>query len=173
VRKLVATLFAIALAIVGIGIYSSASASPGYDNEVTYSGQGLTAAGTLQDNQCDGTAPYILFVLTANKATAADITLPSGTFAMVQSGNGAFKYRAPYSDPAALIGVATASYDGAKTNAQFVISHGCAGTTPPPPPPPPTPTATPTPTPTATPTPTPTPTASPSYSPSPSASPRS
>ena len=153
-RKLVVILSAIALAIVGIGIFSSASASPGFDNEVTYSGQGLTTAGTLQDDRCDGVVdPYILFILTANKATSADITLPSGTFPMVQSGNGAFKYKAPYTDPAALIGVAVASYNGVKTNAQFVISHGCAGTT-------------------STPTPTPTPSST-VYSPSPSATPRS
>ena len=127
-RKLIAVLSAAVLAILGIGIVSSASASPAYANTVTYSGQGLTSAGTLQDNRCaDGVEPYLLFVLTANKASAADITLPSGTYAMVQSGNGAFKYMAPYQDPTALIGVAVASYDGVKTNAQFVISHGCAG----------------------------------------------
>ena len=112
-RKLIALLSAVVLVILGISVVSSASASPGYPNQVTYSGQGLNADGTLQDNRCDdGTAPYLLFILTANKATAADITLPSGTFAMVQSGNGAFKFMADYQNPVTLIGVAVASYDG-------------------------------------------------------------
>ena len=126
-RKLIALLSVAVLAILGIGIISSASASS-FENTVTYSGQGLNSAGTLNDNRCaDGVAPYLLFVLTANKATAADITLPSGTYPMVQSGNGAYKFMAPYQNPTALIGVAVASYDGNKTNAQFVISHGCIG----------------------------------------------
>lgn len=140
-RKLLAILSALALAVVGIGIVSSASAAPGYANVVTYSGQGLNPDGTITDSRCeDLTEPYILFILTANKATAADITLPSGTFAMVQSGNGngSFKYMAPYTDPTALIGVAKASYNNQATNAQFVISHGCAGTTTPSPTPTPT-----------------------------------
>jgi hypothetical protein len=129
VKKLLALLCVGVLTILGFSAISSASASPHYTNTVTYSGQGLNSDGTLQDNRCaDGVAPYLLFVLTANKATAADITLPSGTFAMVQSGNGSFKYQAAYQDPSALIGVAVASYNGVKTNAQFVISHGCPGT---------------------------------------------
>ena len=132
-RKLIALLSAVVLVILGISVVSSASASPGYPNQVTYSGQGLNADGTLQDNRCDdGTAPYLLFILTANKATAADITLPSGTFAMVQSGNGAFKFMADYQNPVTLIGVAVASYDGVKTNAQFVISQGGEGDSYPP-----------------------------------------
>ena len=132
-RKLIALLSAVVLAILGISVVTSAYASPGYPNQVTYSGQGLNADGTLQDNRCDdGAAPYLLFILTANKATAADITLPSGTYAMVQSGNGAFKFMADYQNPVTLIGVAVASYDGVKTNAQFVISHGCEGDSYPP-----------------------------------------
>ncbi|KQT01210.1 hypothetical protein ASG23_06410 [Cellulomonas sp. Leaf395] len=116
--------------ILGISVISSASASPMYPNQVTYTGQGLNDDGTLQNNNCeDGTAPYLLFVLTANKATAADITLPSGTYAMVQSGNGngAFKFMADYQDPAMLVDNVIASYDGMATNAQLVISHGCEG----------------------------------------------
>lgn len=139
-RKLIAIASAVALAILGIGLISSASASPGFANTVTYSGQGLNADGSLQDNECgDGVAPYLLFVLTATKATQADITLPTGTVRMSLSGNGhgngSFKYTAPYMDPSSLIGVVVASYDGAATNAQLVISHGCVGpvqTTPPP-----------------------------------------
>ncbi|NUU18516.1 hypothetical protein HP550_14765 [Cellulomonas humilata] len=134
-RKLIALLSAVVLVILGISVVSSASADPGYPNLVTYSGQGLNSDGTLQDNRCDdGVAPYLLFVLTANKATAADITLPSGTSSMVQSGNGAFKFMAPYQNASALIGTAVASYNGVKTNAQLVISHGCEGDTTSPPP---------------------------------------
>ena len=44
-----------------------------------------------------------------------------------QSGNGAFKYMAPYQDPATLIGTVVASYTGDPKNAQLVISHGCEG----------------------------------------------
>lgn len=130
-KKLMAFLSAAVLAVLGVSVISSASAAPGFANTVTYSGQGLDADGGISDNRCaDGTEPYILWVLTANKATSADITLPSGTFAMVQSGNGAFKYTSPYQDPSDLIGVAVASYNGVQTNAQFVISHGCEGDTP-------------------------------------------
>jgi hypothetical protein len=106
-----------------------------YANSVTYSGQGLIADGfggyDLQTEICgvangaDVDGPYLLWVLTAPKASNADITGPWGTAAMVQSGGGAFKYISGWYDPSSLPGNVTATYDGRSWNAQLVISHGC------------------------------------------------
>jgi hypothetical protein len=114
---------------------ASAGAAFAYANSVTYSGQGLIADGfggyDLRTELCgiangaevDG--PYILWILTANKAANADITGPWGTAAMTKFGNGVFKYVSQWYDPATLPGNVTGTYDGAAKNAQLVISHGC------------------------------------------------
>lgn len=109
-----------------------------FDNSVSYTGQGMTAngsggfslnteiCGVANGAQVDG--PYLLWVLTATGSDHADITGPWGTAAMSKppSGNGAFKFVSPFYDLSTLTpGVVSATYDGAATNAQLVISHGC------------------------------------------------
>jgi hypothetical protein len=116
----------------------AASSAYAYPNGVSYSGQGLIADGfggyDLQTEICgvaNGAAvdgPYILWVLTATGATAADITGPWGTAAMTRSGkgNGAFKLISAWYDPSTLApGGVVATYNGRPKNAQLVISHGC------------------------------------------------
>jgi hypothetical protein len=99
-----------------------------FDNLATYSGQGIEN-GVLEEQDCDGSGPYLLWVLTATGANNAEITGPWGTATMTQGGKGtgAFKFRSNYYAPALLIDQVTATYDGAPTNAQLVISHGCPG----------------------------------------------
>jgi len=105
-----------------------------YANVVTYTGQGITAdesgyhlntelCGVENGAEVDG--PYLLWVLTATKASNADITGPWGTADMTQKAKGAFKYVSGWYDLGTLPGNVTASYDGPRTNAQLVISHGC------------------------------------------------
>ena len=110
---------------------------------VVYSGQGLTPNGDGSyiinteicgvANGADADGPYLLWVFTATGATSASITFDAtlvpltGTFSMVKSGNGTFKYisgvRLPLSD---LIGHVTASVTGGSaSNPQLTISHGC------------------------------------------------
>lgn len=107
-----------------------------YANSVTYSGQGLIADGfggyDLRTELCgiangaDADGPYLLWVLTANKANNADITGPWGTAAMTKFGNGTFKYISGWYDPDDLVAFpVVATYDGSAKNAQLVISHGC------------------------------------------------
>lgn len=102
---------------------------------MTYTGQGLIADGfggyDLRTELCgvengaDVDGPYLLFVLTANKANNADITIDGVTVPMVKSGNGTFKYVSGWYDPSTLPGNVVATYDGNAKNAQLVISHGC------------------------------------------------
>jgi hypothetical protein len=116
----------------------SAMAVGQYANLVSYSGQGLTADGfggyDLNTEVCgvvngaDVDGPYLLWVLTANKATHADITGPWGTASMVQSGNGTFKYVSGWYNPSTLPGNVSGTYDGSLKNAQLTISHGCRPT---------------------------------------------
>jgi hypothetical protein len=106
-----------------------------FSNSVTYRGQGLTADGfggyDLNTELCgvvngaDAEGPYLLWVLTASKATNADITGPWGTSEMTKTGNGTFKYISGWYDPSTLPGNVTATYDGSAKNAQLVVSHGC------------------------------------------------
>ncbi len=106
-----------------------------YANRNYYSGQGLIADGfggyDLRteicgvENGADAEGPYLLWVLTASKATNADITGPWGTASMTKFGNGTFKYISAWYDPSTLPNNVSASYDGIRTNAQLVISHGC------------------------------------------------
>jgi len=116
----------------------SATSANAYANSVTYSGQGLVADGAggydLKSEICgvengaevDG--PYLLWVLTANGASNADITGPWGTASMTKSGGGAFKYVSAAYPLGDLIGAVTATYDGTAKNVQLVISHGCEST---------------------------------------------
>lgn len=106
-----------------------------YANRVYYSGQGLIADGfggyDLRteicglENGADAEGPYLLWVLTATKAKNADITGPWGTVSMTKVSNGTFKYISSWYAPSALPTNVSASYDGMRTNAQLVISHGC------------------------------------------------
>jgi hypothetical protein len=124
-----------------IGIFATllllaAGGAFAYANGVTYSGQGLIADGfggyDLQTEICgvangaDADGPYILWVLTATSAPAADITGPWGTAAMTRSGNGTYKYVSGWYDPSTLApGAVSATYSGKPKNVQLVISHGC------------------------------------------------
>jgi hypothetical protein len=115
----------------GLGVEQSA-----YTNAVTFTGQGLIADGfggyDLQTEICglangaDADGPYLLWVLTATGATAADIAFFNGTpIQMVKTGNGTFKYVSPWYDPSTLPYNVVATYSGKVKNAQLVISHGC------------------------------------------------
>jgi hypothetical protein len=124
---------------IAIGVVASLTALGGpanaYANSVTYGGQGLLADGfggyDLRTELCgvengaDAEGPYLLWVLTANKANNADITGPWGTAQMTKSGNGTFKYISDWYDPSTLPGNVTGTYDGNAKNSQLVISHGC------------------------------------------------
>jgi hypothetical protein len=133
-RTVVAVLAATALSTIGLGV-GTASA----DGDLTFNGQGLNDDGSLEteicgvENGAEVDGGYLLLVLTANRATSAEFAAPGDTGDMEQSGNGAFKYvYTGSSDPADLVGVATASYTGtARGNPQFVLSHGCLGGDPP------------------------------------------
>lgn len=120
---------------------------------VTYNGNGFNYDGTtwnLNDERCgltgqndandagtgqfaDWNGPgqpyetgqgYLVWILTANRATSATITLPDGTFDMYQVG-GTFKYASKYYAYETLIDV-YATYEGtARGNVNLVVSHGC------------------------------------------------
>jgi hypothetical protein len=118
-----------------LGVALAGGVAFAYANQVTYSGQGLIGDGfggyDLRTEICgiangaDADGPYLLWVLTANKSSAADITGPWGTAEMVKFGNGTFKYVSAWYDPSTLPGNVSATYDGSAKNAQLVISHGC------------------------------------------------
>jgi hypothetical protein len=122
------------IALVSVPAFAGA-----YPNSVTYSGQGLIADGfggfdLIQEicgvaNGADVDGPYLLWVLTATGAKNADITfntaVNTGTYTMVKSANGTFKYISPWIDPKTLPGNVVATYDGKVKNAQLTISHGC------------------------------------------------
>jgi hypothetical protein len=120
---------------------------------VTYTGQGFTLdeSGTanLNDERCavdqnandGGTGQfadwngegqpyqtgqgYLVWVLTANGATSATLTLPDGTVEMIKVG-GTFKYASAYLNYADIANGVTAEYEGrARGNVQLVVSHGC------------------------------------------------
>lgn len=123
---------------------------------VTYTGQGFSFDGNthnLQDERCgltgqddaddggtgqfanwNGTGQpyqtgqgYLVWVLTANGAVSATLTLPDRTVQMIQVG-GTFKYASKYYRYSKLVGLpVTATYEGevAHGNVQLVVSHGC------------------------------------------------
>lgn len=119
----------LAAVIIGVlmVVLSPATASA-FDNLATFSGQG-TENGVLEEQDCDGSGPYLLWVLTATGAENAEITGPWGTATMTRGGNGtgSFKFRSNYYAPALLVDTVTATYDGEPRNVQLVISHGCPG----------------------------------------------
>ncbi|MEI7037624.1 hypothetical protein [Fulvimonas yonginensis] len=122
---------------------------------VTYTGQGFIYDGTtynLNDERCGLTGQddandggtgqfadwhgpgqpyqtgdaYLVWVLTANGATSATLSLPDKTVQMVKVG-GTFKYASTYYPYQTLVATpVTAAYTGnAKGNVQLVVSHGC------------------------------------------------
>lgn len=122
---------------------------------VTYTGQGFNHDGTtynIGDERCGLTGQndaddggtgqfanwngigqpyaagqaYLVWVLTANRATSAVLHLPDGSVDMVKVG-GTFKYASPYYTRDALVDApVTAVYEGAaRGNVQLVVSHGC------------------------------------------------
>jgi hypothetical protein len=128
-------------ALTALGVFAIAAPAYAYDNSVLYSNQGL---GVIADdfgnydlnteicgveNGADVDGPYLLWVLTASKASNADITGPwGGPLAMTQEGprgTGSFKYISGWYAPNTLFENVTATYDGKLKNAQLVISHGC------------------------------------------------
>lgn len=128
-----AVVLAVAL-VIGLG-GGAAFASGTYT--VYYTGQGLYHTGNggygIQTEICgvangaDVDGAYLHWVLTATKATSATITLPDGTVPMVPNGGGSFSYNSGWYSPlGSLINTVFATYSGTKTNAQLVISHGCA-----------------------------------------------
>ncbi|CAN5717348.1 hypothetical protein BH23PSE2_BH23PSE2_02180 [soil metagenome] len=124
---------------------------------VTYTGQGFNFDGTthnLKEERCGvgdanaaddgGTGQfanwngpgmpyvagdgYLLWVLTANGASSAKLTLPGGVVVDMIEVGGTFKYASAYYSYASLLGppAVTATYNGkAKGNVQLVVSHGC------------------------------------------------
>jgi hypothetical protein len=127
---------AVATLLTGMVAVFTAVTLGAYANTVTYSGQGLLADGfggyDLITERCgvangaDAEGPYLLWVLTATGASAADITFNNvGTFPMVKTGNGTFKYISGWMDPTTLPGNVIATYNGKATKAQLTISHGC------------------------------------------------
>lgn len=123
-------------------------AQAAYANSVTFTGQGFIADGLggydLQKELCavldangniipdafgetaDAKGPYLLWVLTATKSSAAEITGPWGTAQMTKFGNGTFKYISGWYDPDSLVSFpVSATYNGTAKNAQLVVSHGC------------------------------------------------
>jgi hypothetical protein len=112
-----------------------ASPALAYQNSVIYSGQGLTVDDfggydlTTElcgvENGADTDGPYLLWVLTATRSLNGDITGPWGTAQTSKIGGGTHKYISEWYDPDTLFGNVTGTYDGKKTNAQLVVSHGC------------------------------------------------
>jgi hypothetical protein len=113
----------------------------GYDlkSERCAEGQNANDGGTGQFANWNGPGQpyqtgqgYLVWVLTANGASSATLTLPDGTVNMFKVG-GTFKYASKWYDPATLFpgNQATgtpvyASYErNSSTNAQLVVSHGC------------------------------------------------
>ena len=112
-----------------IALGSTSAASAAGSSNVVYNGNGFTAgvlntdAPTLeQDPAQDG---YLLWVLSANGATNATITLPDGTHAMVAKG-GNFKFESQYFSPDKLKTVAAAYTGSVKGNVVLTVSHGHA-----------------------------------------------
>lgn len=136
-----------------LALFAAAPALAG--TAVTYTGQGFTYDGTtynLNDERCGLTGQddandggtgqfadwhgpgqpyqtgdaYLVWVLTANGATSATLTLPDKTVQMIKVG-GTFKYASSYYPYQTLVETpVTATYGGkAKGNVQLVVSHGC------------------------------------------------
>lgn len=115
------------LALVGAGALTVALAAPAMaDGSVVYSGQGVEG-GALEEVVCDADeTPYLLWILTANGATSAEIDINGSTGTMTQRGNGAFQFVSEWYDLDTL--EASATYEGtANGRPQLVISHGCPG----------------------------------------------
>lgn len=99
---------------------------------IPWTGQGVTCEGgncvlnkeVCTDPEGNPTGSYLLWVLTANGATSATITINGVTHAMEKVG-GTFKYTSEWVDLNTV--EASACYEGTVRNGnpQFVISHGC------------------------------------------------
>ncbi|WP_162373938.1 hypothetical protein [Pseudoxanthomonas sangjuensis] len=71
---------------------------------------------------------YLVWVLSANGATSAKLTLPGGDTVDMYKVGGTFKYASHYYSYSDLVGppMVTAEYEGkVKGNVQLVVSHGC------------------------------------------------
>ena len=141
-----------ALAALAVPISATAaSAAPTAGGTATYTGQGFSAAadgsymlnnqptpandgntGQFADwdgpgNAYDAGDGYILWVLSANGAKSATITLPDGTTDDMKLVGGTFKYASPYFAYDWLTKVAKADYTGTvKGSVKLTASHGLA-----------------------------------------------
>jgi hypothetical protein len=143
----------IALAVAIVGSLALLTGTAAAATTVNYAGNGFNYDGTtynLNDERCGETGQgiandggtgqfanwngegqpyesgqgYLVWVLSANGATSAKLTLPDGTVDMVKVG-GTFKYASKYYDRADLNEV-TATYEGkVKGKVTLVVSHGC------------------------------------------------
>ena len=150
-RKLFVLSALFALAAVGVMISTSVAAA----TTITYTGQGFDSSDfRVIDERCgadgqgiandggtgqfaaqlppfdSGFTPgssYLVWVLTANGATSANLNLPDGSVSMYKVG-GTYKYASKYYSLAQLLGppAVTATYEGGKGKATLTVSHGCA-----------------------------------------------
>lgn len=68
---------------------------------------------------------YLVWVLTANGATSAQLNLPTGTVDMIKVG-GTFKYASQYFAYSTIANIVTATTTGkVKGSVQLTVSHGC------------------------------------------------
>jgi len=121
-----------ALTIAGLGL-AALPASAAYSNVATWNGNGshdIESTFTLDHELCgiingapvDG--PYAYWVLTASRATNAEITIDSVVNAMSKHGNGTFSYlqdMGTWIEPSAV----SATYDGSPKRATLTLGHGC------------------------------------------------
>lgn len=122
-----------ALMAAAMMIVFTAGTAQAYANTATYRGQGTTngalsteICGTENGAEVDGA--YILWVMTATKASLANISINGeAPAAMTKTGNGTFKYVSDWYDLDGL--TATGTYNNDPKNVQLVISHGCPGET--------------------------------------------
>ena len=113
-------LIIIAASLAALAIPTAAMAE---GTAVPYAGNGFTggALNTQQDNNSG--ERYLAWVLSANGATSATITLPDGTHDMTKVG-GTFKFTSEPFKASELQNV-SASYEGkVKGNVKLVVSHG-------------------------------------------------
>lgn len=130
VKKTLSIILGALLALAGV------APAHAYSNSVSWVGNGgYVSNGNLyaSTQQCDINSNYLLWVMTANNATAADINFGNGPIPMTQKSKGSFKYVQTFDGTLPAPSSVVATYNGTASNAKLVISHGCNGTVTPPP----------------------------------------
>lgn len=122
------------LAAASITPLAQALPAAAYDNSRTWAGHGTyEVESTFLDNEICGVVngapidgPYVLWVLTASRATNADISIDGGaTQTMTRSGNGSFHYLQDMETWTAPTS-ATATFDGPNTKrVNLTLGQGC------------------------------------------------